>query len=267
MEREGEAPPRSVQELLERVRSTIEHYDALYKDVYEDGDEDLPECLFEEFRPPLWRLILNLLGLIGLVVGFLGFTVVQLLFDEHETLGFAFAILGLLSLAWTRFEAWNDKRRNKKHHAQARVALGVVLQAAPQIMEPGCEDLCSGRALLTMDPELEREPLRLLDLAGTVARSRGRPDEELPPELIPIARDLDDEEHVAERRLPVPASLSGNEQSYVFDVIFDPQELPHGYSDRSLWFFLYHQTEHGVWTKPVPAALWWSEELDELWSF
>lgn len=246
----------SFDDVLDTARAT---YESLPDDAFEEDLEGMPPNYLvdgkyiDEMRSLIFQLIGH--GLPALLL--FGGCVARRI---HTDTGLIMIVLGVL--LWP-IGAWLEKRAKRRTVAWRRdltLQIGALIQANGVMYEEGEVDMAPGAMLVTFDPELERDPARMLELASVLFNAQEDPSKHDDPAVKQL---LINSEEVNWRRGKVDPALCGNDRTYVVDLVFHRNALPHRVVDRRIWFVLGH--EHANESVVMPHKdLWWNESVDAL---
>ena len=181
----------------------------------------------------LWELALYVSGFLG-VLSLLAFAWVPVWL--YVGLG------GLFVVAWCMHRFLRTRERPAQSwREQAELVPGALVYANAVLLEPGPEAASNAGFVFTFDDELAADPERLQAIArrcyelhdpGTVASPAER---ELQRRSIAWSEDRSpDDPHVFDR-VRVPASMCGNEGTFLTMVAVSRESLPSGVIDRAIY--------------------------------
>lgn len=247
--RSHDSPAELIRDLTARVRQAAE--------------VSKSESLFPGFDIGLTRQLVSLAAMIGSVLCWLVVLFGGSWFGS-EAWRFGFAGLALLLGLYNRIDDRAQKRLIGRQNQDARIGLGALVQANDDLFDPNNEQAQFGLAIVTTDPELQAEPVRLIEMAASLFAWAKEGVEPVPESLREVVLHTRDERVRFEDRVRLPREWAGNDETWLFDLFMDPELLPVGCIDRRLWPVLFTQEDWSIPPMVAGKELWWDPESDLL---
>jgi hypothetical protein len=168
------------------------------------------------------------------------------------------AIFAYAFAAVRRGNRWTAKWRS-----EGVVVAGALVMANDKAFLPGMRTSYPGVVVFSFDPLLGRDSVGLSRLAERTFELKEADPTSLPENLREIGSQLASERPTWRRRR-LPADFCGNETTWLADVMFEPERLPRGHVDRTLWPCLVHPTIDTAGPSILPLEIWWREDLDPI---
>ena len=247
----SDRPAANPRELIVELEAKVRQFAETNKD----------EIIFPGYARSVTHHAIGLASLIASLLLWLAFFFWRVLTDS-EAVRFGFVGGALLFGLFNRLDDRQVKKRVKRYNEGARVGLGGLVQANEALFSSKNKQAAFGLAIVTMDPDLQARPERLLEMADylyALAKEGLEPVPEYLKEVVELTRgELVD----FENRVRLPRELTGNDDTWLFDLLFYPSRLPHGVVDRRLWPVIFHQDDVRVGPQVPHQDLWWKPEVD-----
>lgn len=169
---------------------------------------------------------------------------------------------GTIVFALVIYSSRRRSARIRRWRSQADVVPAFWVMANEKLHEPGSSDL-PGVVVYTFDPDLQRDPVRLWELASALFDLKSAERALMPEDARDIARHLAREACDYQPRR-VPHSMCGNHETWISDVFVERSRMPNGFIDRPLVFCLAHRSGAPSTIELMPADIWWSRATDAL---
>lgn len=249
----SDRPVASTRELIVDLEAKVRQFAETNKD----------EILFPGYDASVAHHAVGLASMIASLLCWLAFFFWRLLTDS-EAVRFGFVGAALLFGLFNRIDDRREKKRVKRYNEGARVGLGGLVQANDILYDPENEQATFGLAVVTMDPELQAQPERLVEMGQylfALAKEGLKP---VPDSLKDVVARIGSELVDHENRVLLPREFTGNDDTWLMDLFFYPFLLPRGIVDRRLWPVIFHQDDVRVGPQVPDKELWWSPEVDPL---
>ncbi len=245
----SDRPAETLSELIREVRGRVQQF----------ADSHADEVILPGHETGFLRLLVGIGSLIASALLWVG-----VVFLDSGALRFGCAGLALLFGLYNRIDDRLQKKRIKRFNAGAKVGLGGLVQANDALFERENEDPLWGLAVVTMDEELQAQPERLMQLAEYIYALAKEGLEPVPDFLQEVVARTRSEKVHFEDPVLLPREFTGNDDTWLYDLLFLPEHLPRGCVARSLWPVIFHADEAEVGAQVPSKDFWWNQDVDHL---